>query len=138
MDVASSSPFLERVRAAIRVRHYSIRTEQAYLQWVRRFIVFHDRRHPQTLGETEVAALLSDLAVQREVSPATQNQALNAIVFLYKAVLDRPLGELAGIVRAKPRERLPVVLTVDEVGRLLSHLPGRIWLALKGDRFNFC
>ena len=128
MDVASSSPFLERVRTAIRVRHDSIRTEQAYLQWVRRFIVFHDRRHPQTLGETEVAAFLSDLAVQREVSPATQNQALNAIVFLYKAVLDRPLGELAGIVRAKPRERLPVVLTVDEVGRLLSHLPGRIWL----------
>ena len=106
MEEASSSPFLQPVRTAIRVCHDSIRTEQAYLQWVRRFIVFHDRRHPQTLGETEVAAFLSDLAVQHEVSPATQNQALNATVFLYKAVLDCPLGELAGIVCAKPCERL--------------------------------
>lgn len=100
------SPFLERVRAAIRVRHYSLRTEQAYLHWVRRFIVFHGRRDPERLGETEVAAFLSRLAVRREVAPATQNQALNALVFVDRAVLDRPLGETGGIVRAKRCERL--------------------------------
>lgn len=126
--MASSSPFLERVRAAIRVRRYSIRTEQAYLHWVRRFIVFNDRRHPDSLGEAEVAAFLSHLAVDCAVAPATQNQALNAIVFLYNAVLDRPLGDVAGIVRAKQRERLPVVLTVEEVGRLISQITSQIWL----------
>jgi integron integrase len=124
----TSSPFLERVRAAIRVRHYSIRTEQAYLYWVRRFIVFHGRRHPEVMGETDVAAFLSHLAMARNVAPATQNQALNAILFLYSAVLERPLGELGGIARAKQRERLPVVLTVEEVGCVLAHLPARIWL----------
>ncbi len=128
MDVASSSPFLERVRAAIRVRHYSIRTEQAYLQWARRFILFHDKRHPAQLGEPEVAAFLSYLATQREVAPATQNQALNALVFLYQAVLERPLANIGGIVRAKSRERLPLVLTVEEVGRLLGQFSPRIWL----------
>ena len=92
--------YLGRVRAAIRVRHYGIRTEQAYLHWVRRFIVFHGRRYPERLGETEVAAFLSHLAVQCEVAMATQNQALNSLVFLYHAVLDRPLGEIGGIVRA--------------------------------------
>ena len=126
--MASSSPFLEQVRTAIRVRHYSLRTEQAYLQWVRRFIVFHGRRHPDQLGEAEVAAFLSDLAVRGEVAPATQNQALNALVFLYGVVLQRPLAQIAGIVRAKRHERLPVVLTVDEVGRLLAHLPTSVWL----------
>lgn len=95
---------------------------------MRRFIVFHGRHYPERLGETEVAAFLSHLAVQCEVAPATQNQALNSLVFLYHAVLDRPLGEIGGIVRAKRRERLPVVLTIDEVGRLLATLPNRIWL----------
>lgn len=136
MDVSSKSasavhppsPFLERVRSAIRVRHYSIRTEQAYLDWTRRFIHFHGRRHPERMGEAEVAAFLGHLAVVRKVAPATQNQALNALVFLYSAVLDRPLAELGGVVRAKLRERLPVVLTVDEIGRVLGGLPGRIWL----------
>ncbi len=126
--MASSSPFLDRVRAAVRVRHYSIRTEEAYLHWVRRFILFHHRRHPETLGESEVAAFLSHLAVEGKVSPGTQNQALNALVFLYKAVLERPLPEISGVVRAKQRERLPVVLSIDEVGRLLAQLPGVIWL----------
>ena len=126
--MASSSPFIDRLCAAIRVRHYSIRTEQAYVHWVRRFILFHGKRHPETLGEAEVAAFLSHLAVEGKVAPATQNQALNALVFLYNAVLDRPLAEMVGIVRAKRRERLPVVLTVEEVSRVLSHLPPRIWL----------
>ncbi len=119
---------LEQVRAAIRVRHYSIRTEEAYLHWIRRFILFHGKRHPLQLGEAAVAAFLSDLASVGQVAPATQNQALNALVFLYKAVLDRPLGDIAGIVRAKRRQRLPVVLTVTEVGRLLAALNEPVWL----------
>jgi integron integrase len=125
---SGASPFLERVRSAIRVRHYSIRTEQAYLDWIRRFVRFHGLRHPEQMGEAEVAAFLSDLAVVRKVAPSTQNQALNALLFLYTAVLERPLAAIGGVVRAKPRERLPVVLTVDEIGRLLAGLPSRIWL----------
>lgn len=123
-----SSPFLEQVRNAIRVRHYSIRTEEAYLGWIRRFILFHGKRHPQEMGETEVGAFLTDLAVRGRVAASTQNQALNALVFLYKVVLERPLGEVGGVVRAKKPQRLPVVLTADEVRRLLRHLEGTHWL----------
>jgi len=119
---------LDQLRAAIRVRHYSIRTEEAYVQWARRYILFHGKRHPRDLGEAEVAAFLSDLATVGRVAPATQNQALNAQVFLYRAVIDRPLGNIAGIVRAKPRKRLPVVLTVAEVARLLAALHEPVWL----------
>ena len=126
--MASSSPFLDRVRAAVRVRHYSIRTEQAYLYWIRRFIHFHGRQHPTAMGETEVGAFLSDLAVEAQVAPATQNQALNALIFLYHAVLERPLGDLGGVVRAKQRERLPTVLSVEEVAQVLSRLSERVWL----------
>src|SRR5512134_3884775 len=93
------SPFLRSVREAIRVRHYSIRTEEAYVHWVKRFVLFHGKRHPAQMGEPEVSAFLSHLAVEGRVAAATQNQALNALVFLYRAVLDRPLGEFAGIVR---------------------------------------
>ncbi len=96
----AKSPFLNRVREVIRTRHYSIRTEQSYVHWVKRFILFHDKRHPNELGETEVAAFLSHLAVDRQVSPSTQNQALNALVFLYRYVLDRPLGDILDAVRA--------------------------------------
>ncbi len=126
MDVAS--PFLEQVRRAIRVRHYSIRTEEAYLSWILRFIRFHGMRHPAALGEQEVADFLSDLARDRNVAPATQNQALNALVFLFRVVLEQPLGELTGITRATARKRLPVVLTVGEVGSILASLRGRLWL----------
>lgn len=119
---------LDQVRAAIRVRHYGIRTEDAYLHWIRRFILFHRKRHPRELEEAAVAAFLSELATVGQVSPATQNQALNALVFLYRTVLERPLGDLAGIVRAKRRQRLPVVLTVSEVGRLLASLREPVWL----------
>jgi integron integrase len=123
-----SSPFLQGVRDAIRVRHFSIRTEDAYVQWVKRFILFHGKRHPADLGEAEVAAFLTYLAVEGQVAPATQNQALNALVFLYRNVLARPLGECTGIVRAKRPPRLPVVLTAVEVGRILSRLQGVYWL----------
>lgn len=118
------SPFLEQVRNAIRVRHYSIRTEEAYLGWVKRFILFHGKRHPRDMGEAEVGAFLTHLAVQGRVAAATQNQALNALVFLYKAVLERPLADIDGVVRAKKPQRLPVVLTPEEVRAVLRHLSG--------------
>ena len=96
------SPFLGRVRDVLRVRHYSYRTEQTYIPWVRRFILFHDRTHPDTMGEAQVGKFLTQLAVERGVSPSTQNQALNALVFLYAHVLGRPLGDIRGVVRARP------------------------------------
>ena len=119
---------MEQVRAMIRVRHLSIRTEYAYVDWIKRFILFHGKRHPAAMGEAEVAAFLTHLAVDRQVASSTQNQALNALVFLYDAVLERPLGECAGIVRAKRPQRLPVVLTPAEVARVLAGLSGVYWL----------
>jgi len=104
-DRRRSSPFLQEVRSAIRVRHYSIRTEEAYVGWIKRFILFHNKRHPKDMGEEEVGAFLSHLAVQRNVAASTQNQALNALVFLYKAVLERPLQEIGGVVRAKKPQK---------------------------------
>ena len=123
-----SSPFLRSVRDAIRVRHYSVRTEDAYLQWIKRFILFHGKRHPSELGEREVAAFLTHLAVEGQVAGSTQNQALNALVFLYRHVVKRPLGEFTGIVRAKRPPKVPVVLTTNEVGRVLRKLEGLHWL----------
>jgi integron integrase len=122
------SPFLEQVRAAIRVRHYSVRTEQSYLYWVVRFIRYHHCRHPNEMGETEVAAFLTHLAVERGVAAGTQNQALNALNFLYDAVLEHPLGNVRGIVHARKPQRLPVVLTPDEVASLLRNLNDTYWL----------
>lgn len=131
MDMArekSRSPFLESVRAALRTRHYSIRTEDTYVHWIKRFLYFHGLRHPSELAEKEVVGFLSDLAVRGKVSASTQNQALNALVFMYKHVLERPLGELNGAVRAKRPQRLPVVLTQDEVRALFRHMHGVPWL----------
>ena len=122
------SPLLEQVRNAIRVRHYSIRTEHTYLQWIKRFIHYHGTRHPAKMGEREVADFLTHLAVDGNVAAATQNQALNALVFLYKYVLDRPLEEITGAVRAKRPQRLPAVLTQEEVRRIFRHLNGIPWL----------
>lgn len=115
---------LDRVRESLRVRHMSYRTEQAYVHWIRRYILFHRKRHPQEMGEVEVNAFLTHLAVEKRVSASTQTQALCALVFLYRTVLDRELGELDGLVRARRRRRLPVVLTRDEVKRLLARLAG--------------
>jgi integron integrase len=123
-----TSPFLEELRRAIRVRHYSIRTEQAYLMWVRRFILFHGKRHPREMGAAEVGTFLTHLAVDRKVAPNTQNQALNALVFLYDKVLGRPLGAVHGVVRAASARKLPVVLSPQEVVRVLAHLSGSYWL----------
>ena len=113
---------LEQVRRALRIRHYSPRTESAYVHWIVRYIRFHDIRHPNEMGAPEVSEFLTHLAVEGNVAPSTQNQALNALVFLYGRVLERPLGELAGVVRARKPRRLPVVLSREEVERLLSSL----------------
>ncbi len=123
-----TSPLLNKLIDAIRLRHYSIRTEQAYVDWTKRFIFFHNKRHPTEMGEKEVTAFLTHLAVNRNVAPSTQNQALNALCFLYKAVLDRPLGNIQG-VRAKKKKKLPVVLSRDEVACLFKYLDGIHWLS---------
>ncbi|MBM3835711.1 MAG: integron integrase [Verrucomicrobia bacterium] len=109
---------LDQVREVIRVKHYSIRTETTYVDWIKRFILFHGKRHPREMGASEVESFLTDLAVRRRVAASTQNQALNALVFLYREVLHQPLGEFAA-VRAKRPVRLPTVLTPAEVQRLL-------------------
>lgn len=119
---------LDQVRDLIRIKHYSIRTEQAYLQWIKRFIIFHGRQHPRALGAPELATFLSDLAVRGRVAAATQNQALHAVLFLYRQVLKIELPWLDDVHRAKRALHLPVVLTRDEVKRLLAQLEGTVWL----------
>jgi integron integrase len=115
---------LARLREALRLRHYSIRTEQAYVEWTRRFIHFHGVRHPASLGAAEVQAFLTHLAVDRSVGSSTQNQAKSALLFLYREVLGLSLPWLDEIIGAKLPRRLPVVLTPSEVRSLLAHLPG--------------
>lgn len=126
--MARGGPFLQQVREAIRVRHCSRRTEDAYLGWTRHYILFHGKRHPAEMGALEVGQFLTHLAVGREVSASTQNQALNALVFLYGKVLEAPLGDIGSVVRAKTAQRLPVVLTQSEVARLMDRLRGVQWL----------
>ncbi len=118
------SPLLDQVRSQIRLRHYSIRTEQSYLHWIRRYILFHDKKHPANMGAAEITSFLSHLAEKRDVAAATQNLALNAIVFLYKNVLYRDPGNFSGLVRAKRPARLPVVLTRGEIRNVLNVLQG--------------
>src|SRR3989440_630860 len=124
--VQKSGPkLLTLVRRAIRLRHYSRHTEEAYVGWVRRFVRFCGLRHPRELGQADVTRFLSSLAVDRRVSASTQNQALSALVFLYREVMDVPIGWLAALVRAKRPQRVPVVLTRDEVRRIFARLKGR-------------
>ena len=113
---------LEQVRQAIRTRHYSYRTEKAYVHWIKRFIFFHDKRHPIEMGEAEIAQFLSSLASDAHVSASTQNQALNAMLFLYKGVLEKNIGLIQGVVRANRPKRLPVVLTKEEVKQVFEQL----------------
>lgn len=115
---------LDRVREAIRSRHYSRRTEKAYVHWIRRFIFFHDKRHPAEMGASEVTAFLTSLAVQGRVAASTQNQALSALLFLYREVLGVDLPWLEDVVRAKRPQYLPVVLTRDETRAVLQRLNG--------------
>lgn len=121
--IAQPPRLLDRMRAAIRVRHYSLATERTYIGWVKRFIYFHQKRHPADMGAAEVEAFLSALATELEVSASTQNQAMHAILFLYRDVLGVTLPWLDGITRAKINKRLPVVLTVAETQALLRRLP---------------
>ena len=116
---------LARVRQALRLRHYSRRTEEAYVGWVRRFVRFAGSRHPRELGQADVTRFLSSLAVDRHVSASTQNQALAALVFLYRDVLEMPVGWLTALVRAKRPTRVPVVLARAEVRRVLTKMKGR-------------
>lgn len=115
---------LDRFRDKIRTRHYSIRTEKSYVDWVRRFILFHGKRHPKDMGAPEIEAFLSHLAVDGRVAASTQNQALAAILFLYREVLEIDLPWMADIVRAKRPERRPVVLTRGEVSAVLERMSG--------------
>jgi integron integrase len=116
------------MRAALRLRHASPRTERAYVGWAKRFILFHGKRHPAELGPPAIEAFLSDLATERLVAAATQNQALNALVFLYRHVLGMDFPELDAFVRARRPRRLPVVLTREEVQRVLAELDGTLGL----------
>ena len=122
---ASNKPkLLDQVRDVIRRKHYSIRTEQAYIDWIKRFIIYHNKRHPAEMAEEEVARFLTHLARDRDVAPSTQNQALSALLFLYKEVLKHEIGWLEKVERAKKPPKLPVVLSRMEVKRIFAHLHG--------------
>ncbi len=119
---------LDRVRLAVRGRHFSPRTEEAYVGWIRRFILYHGKRHPADMAESEVTRFLSSLATEGRVAASTQNQALSALLFLYREVLRKDLAWLEGVVRAREGRRLPVVLTREEVKAVIGHLHGVHWL----------
>ena len=125
---ARAPKLLDQVRLAIRARHYSKRTEESYVHWIKRFIFFHNKRHPAEMGEPEINAYLSHLALKEHVSSSTQNQALAALLFLYRYVLGRELGELGDVIRARRPKRSPIVLTREEVKAVLSQLHGDKWL----------
>ncbi len=119
---------LDQVRDRLRLKHYSLRTEESYVHWIKRFIYFHRKRHPAEMGGPEVEVFLTDLAVNGRVAPSTQNQALAALLFLYREALGRDLPWMESIVRAKRPPRLPVVLTASEVRALLAQMEGTRWL----------
>src|SRR5437763_9739653 len=119
---------LDRVRWHLRLKHYSIRTEESYVDWIRRFILFHGKRHPEEMGEAEIAQFLSHLANVRQVSASTQNQAFSALLFLYQQILERKLEFIAGVERVTKPARLPVVLTKEEVGAVLNQMSGELRL----------
>ena len=124
----SKPKLLDQIRQLMRLRHYSLRTEEAYIGWIRRYILFHGKRHPRELGENDIAKFLSHLAIERRVAASTQNQALNALLFLYKEVLGRELGFISDTVRVKRPAKLPVVLSRREVKAVLEQLPGQYQL----------
>ena len=119
---------LDEVRRVLRLKHYSLRTEAIYVQWIRRFILANGKRHPREMGELEVERFLSNLAVERKVAAAAQNQALAAVLFLYKQVLGVELAWMEGVVRAKRSQRIPTVLSREEVTNVLGRMEGRPWL----------
>ena len=114
----------DRVVEVLRGRHYSHRTEEAYIHWIRRFLLFHAQAHPRELTEGDVNRFLTHLAVKENVAASTQNQALAALLFLYEHVLEQPLNRLEGVVRARKAKRLPTVLTPEEIDVVLDQLEG--------------
>jgi len=129
-EVPSVKPkLLDQLREALRARHYSRRTEQTYCQWVKRYIHFHNVRHPAEMAEPEINAFLTHLAVKAKVSASTQNQALSALLFLYRHVIGREIGDLGEVIRARKPKRLPVVMAPGEVKAVLGYLTGDKWLA---------
>src|SRR5262249_5539628 len=123
-----SPRLLEQMRAMLRARHYSLRTEGTYLGWVKRFILFHGKRHPRDMGVQEVQQFLAYLAVEGRVAASTQSQALSTILFLYQQVLKQTIGSIDDVVHAKQPHRIPVVFTQDEVRAVLAHLSGPTWV----------
>ena len=130
-DPTKTKKLLEQVRDTLRIKHYSYRTEQTYLEWIRRFILFHHKRHPKDMAEPEVEAFLGHLAIQKNVAASTQNQALCAIIFLYRHVLKQPLSDSIDAVRARPSQYLPTVLSKDEIHHLFLYLNGTNQLLAK-------
>jgi integrase len=126
--IAPKPRLLDQVRQAIRTHHYSYMTEKAYVHWFKRFIFFHDKRHPAEMGEVEIGRFLSALATDFHFSASTQNQALNALLFLYREILKKEIGYVNGLVRAKRPHRLPVVLTRQEVRSIIGCLKDSDWL----------
>jgi len=116
---------LDQARIAMRQRHYSLKTEKSYISWMKRFILFHNKRHPKDMGDVEIEQFLNHLVLKRGVSASTQAQALNAVVFLYKQVLEMEIGQFENLRKSNKPKRLPVVLSVSEVGQILSLLDGR-------------
>jgi site-specific recombinase XerD len=115
---------LDQVRDAIRLKHYSIRTEESYVTWIKRYILFHNKRHPNAMGSAEIEAFLTHLAVDQQVAASTQNQALSALLFLYRDVLKTPLDLSIDAIRAKKPKRLPTVLTKDETLKVIERRSG--------------
>jgi integron integrase len=122
--MAPKTKLLDQMREVLRLKHMSFRTEEAYVSWVRRFILFHDKRHPKDMGAEEIRAFLIHLAVQDKVAASTQNSALNALVFLYRHVLKQPFPDLGEVERAKRPRRIPTVFTMEEVTTVLAQLTG--------------
>ena len=126
--LATKPRLFDEVRNVARMRHLSLRTEQSYVQWARRYILFHNKRHPVEMGESEIRAFISHLAVNEHVSASTQTVALSALLFLYRDVLKKDLPYVSNIERARKSKRVPVVFTRDETKRVLANLEGIYWL----------
>ena len=124
----SSPRLLDQVRAVVRAKHFSLSTERAYVGWIRRFILFHNKRHPSELAEEEIRQFISHLAVEQRISASTQTVALSSVLFLYRDVLKQGLPYIERIERAKPAHKLPVVFTRTEVRSVLAHMNGTSFL----------
>ena len=127
LETGRKPKLMDNLREALRSRHYSHRTEQTYCHWVKRFIFFHKVRHPAEMAEPEINAFLTHLAVKEKVSASTQNQALSALLFLYRHVIGREVGDLGKVIRARKPTRLPVVMTRNEVKTVLLNLSKNCW-----------